>query len=168
MPSVAEQLRGTRERQKLSIYDVAEATKIRTDHIRALEEGNYEVFAAPVYIRGFVRNYASLLRLDVPEVLKNLDAELAGTKKFSEPPSLSPKSDGWVDLLMLQVAKINWGVTLVLAGGMLILGLSIFGYQFWKRQQSMDPLAGLDAGMYRSVETNKGETFPLPSKIPSK
>ena len=69
MPTVAEQLRAGREARKLTIPQVAEATKIRTDHIRALEEGNFNVFSAPVYIRGFVRNYATQLKLDVPQVM---------------------------------------------------------------------------------------------------
>ena len=36
MPTVAEQLRTAREAQGLTVYQVAEITKIRTDHIRAL------------------------------------------------------------------------------------------------------------------------------------
>ena len=56
MSTVAEQLREAREAQNLTVYQVAEITKIRTDHIRALDEGNYDVFSAPVYIRGSVRS----------------------------------------------------------------------------------------------------------------
>ena len=69
MASVGEQLRTAREKQGLSIPQVVEQTKLRSDHVRALEEGNYDVFAAPVYVRGFVRSYASLLRLEVSSVL---------------------------------------------------------------------------------------------------
>ena len=76
MSTVAEQLRSAREARKLTVYQVAETTKIRTDHIRALEEGNYEMFSAPVYIRGSVKNYAMLLKLDVPQIMAVLDAEL--------------------------------------------------------------------------------------------
>ena len=92
MPTVAEQLRAGREAKKLTIPQVAEATKIRTDHIRALEEGNFNVFSAPVYIRGFVRNYATHLKLDVPQVMAALDAELGRTEKFNEPPPLVEES----------------------------------------------------------------------------
>jgi cytoskeletal protein RodZ len=63
MPTVAEQLRQAREQRGWTINQLADATKIRTDHIRALEEGNYNVFAAPVYIQGFVRTCATLLKL---------------------------------------------------------------------------------------------------------
>src|SRR6185436_18038695 len=58
MATVGEQLRQAREKQKLTVQNVSEKTKIRTDHISALEEGNFDVFSAPVYIRGFVRSYA--------------------------------------------------------------------------------------------------------------
>ena len=75
MPTVAEQLRAAREAKNLSINEVADVTKIRTDHIRALEEGNFDMFVAPVYIRGFARTYATLIKLDVPQVIKALEAE---------------------------------------------------------------------------------------------
>ena len=60
MSTVAEQLRQAREAKNLTVQQVVEITKIRTDHLRALEEGNFDVFSAPVYIRGFVRSYANL------------------------------------------------------------------------------------------------------------
>jgi len=66
MSTVAEQLRQAREARHLTVQQAAEITKIRTDHLRALEEGNFEVFSAPVYIRGFVRSYSTLLKMEVP------------------------------------------------------------------------------------------------------
>src|SRR6516165_4032561 len=83
MSAVAEQLRHGREAQNLTVQQVAEITKMRTDHLRALEEGNFNVFSAPVYIRGFVRTYSTLLKLDVPKVMRDLEAELGATQKFA-------------------------------------------------------------------------------------
>src|SRR5258706_12454300 len=108
MSTVAEQLRQAREAQHLTVYQVAEVTKIRTDHLRALEEGNFDVFSAPVYIRGFVRTCATLLKLDVPQIMAELDAELKGTERFSEPPPLSDQPRTPVDFLMFQLSKGNW------------------------------------------------------------
>ena len=48
MTSVAEQLRHAREEQKLTVHQIAGLSNIKTEHIRALEEGNYAAFAAPV------------------------------------------------------------------------------------------------------------------------
>src|SRR6266404_4731217 len=73
MATVAEQLRQAREEQHLNVYQVAEITKIKTDHIRALEAGEWGSFSAPVYIRGFVRTYAKTLKLDVAKVTADLE-----------------------------------------------------------------------------------------------
>jgi phosphoglycolate phosphatase-like HAD superfamily hydrolase/transcriptional regulator with XRE-family HTH domain len=107
MPTVAEQLRAARESKNLTIQQVAEITKIRTDHIRALEEGNFDMFVAPVYIRGFTRTYATLLKLDVPQLIKALELELGQTEKFAEPPRLSDNKKGALDFVMLQFSKVN-------------------------------------------------------------
>ena len=72
MSTVAEKLRQAREARNLTVHQVADVTKIRTDHIRALEEGKFDVFSAPVYIRGFVRTYSTLLKLDVPQIMAAL------------------------------------------------------------------------------------------------
>ena len=108
MPTVAEQLRQAREAHKMTVHQIAEITKIRTDHIRALEEGSYDVFSAPVYIRGFVRTVSTLLKLDVPQVMSNLEAELGQTVKFREPPPLTDQPKTAVDFVMLQLSKVNW------------------------------------------------------------
>src|SRR6185503_8750655 len=102
MPTVAEQLRRAREEQKLNIYQVAEITKIKTDHIRALESSDYETFAAPVYIRGFVRTYAKVLKLDETQVVADLEIELGQSEKFRDLPPLTPKPRGALDFLMLK------------------------------------------------------------------
>src|SRR6266699_5246983 len=116
MPTVAEQLRRAREAQNLSIYQVAEITKIKTDHIRALEAGTYDSFSAPVYIRGFVRTYAKVLKLDETQVVADLEAELGQTKKFRELPPLMAKPRGALDFLMLKLSRLNWRVATVVGG----------------------------------------------------
>jgi cytoskeletal protein RodZ len=161
MPSVAEQLRNERENQKLTVYQVAESTKIKTDHIRALEEGNYDVFAAPIYIRGFVRNYASVLKLDVPATIKELEAELARTPKFHEPPSLTGKRGGPLDFIMLQLSKVNWQVSLWVIGISLLLLIGFSGVNAWGKYKTRDPLINLGPGLYQPAQP-QGEILPLP------
>src|SRR4051794_13172396 len=108
MSTVAEKLRQAREAKNLTVHQLAEITKIRTDHIRALEEGNFNVFSAPVYIRGFVRTCATLLKLDVGQTMAALDAELGQTEKFAEPPPLMDQPKGVLDFVMLQLSKVDW------------------------------------------------------------
>src|ERR1700722_11808305 len=116
MPTVAEQLRAAREAKKLTVQQVADATKIRTDHVRALEEGNFNVFSAPIYIGGSVKNYATLLKLDVPKILADLDLELKGTEKFSEPPPLVEETTKPLDRMLYVLSKLNLKVALAASG----------------------------------------------------
>src|SRR4051812_31784915 len=108
MSTVAEQLRSARAAKNLTVEQVAEATKIRTDHVRALEEGNFGAFSATVYIRGSVKIYCKFLKLDEPALLSALDTELKGTEKFSEPPPLVEQKKTFIDYLILAFAKLNW------------------------------------------------------------
>lgn len=163
MPTVAEQLRRSREAQGLTVAHMAEVTKIKSDHLRALESGNYDVFTAPVYIRGFVRCYASSLKLDVTQVMHSVDAELAQTARFSAPPSLTGQSDGILDLLMYQLSKLRWQAILpILAGLALIVGVW-WGMRLWQNQRSRDPLANLEPGYYQPPVRQTLDYLPPPA-----
>ena len=157
--TVGEKLREARERSNLSVHDVSETTKIRTDHIIALEEGNFDVFSAPVYIRGFVRSYSGMLKLNVTEILAELDRELGRTERFKEHPKLTPKQ-GVVDRLMLHLTKIKWSVALPLILLALILFVSVFGYRLYRERQTRDPLKDLGPGLYQPKTS--GEVIPFP------
>jgi cytoskeletal protein RodZ len=162
MPTVAEQLRAAREAKQLSVDQVAEATKIRSDHLRALEEGNFNVFSAPIYIRGSVKNYAAALKMDVPKILLVLDAELKGTQKYSEPPPLTDQKKTVVDHLTLWLAKLNWKVGfagLAIIGLMVVLALSVLA---WWQHRKHDPLKNLPPAVYQPVSS--GDTLPLPKR----
>ena len=161
MSTVAEQLRAAREAQKLTIQQVADATKIRTDLLRALEEGNFNVFSAPIYIRGSVKNYATVLKLDVPHITAALNIELGRTEKFSEPPPLSEASNTPLDRLMFLLSKLNWKFGVA---GAVVLGiiLIVFAGSFaWRHHKRSDPLAGLQPAVYQSA--NSSQTLPLAS-----
>lgn len=163
MSTVAEQLQRGREAKHLTVQQLAEITKIRTDHLRALEEGNYDVFSAPVYIKGFVRTCASILGLPVAEVMTALEAELGQTKKFAEPPPLTGRRRGWLDLIMLQFSKVDWRrgfLALGIAGG--LAGL-VLAFVLWRHYQTADPLAGLKPGLYQGPTNSPGETLSVPA-----
>jgi cytoskeleton protein RodZ len=166
MASVAEQLRSAREAQHLTIHQIAEITNVRADHIRAIEEGNYDVFSAPIYIRGFVRSYCKILKLDAARLIPALNAELDQTDKFSEPPPLSDQPRTVVDFLTLQFSKVNWRKALI---GLLILVLLVvaFGFvQMWRSNRKSDPLSGLKPGIYRPAPDRSSNRVPLPSSTP--
>ncbi len=162
MATVAEQLHQGREARRLTIEQVADITKIRCDHLRALEEANYAIFPAPVYIRGFVRTYSTLLKLDVPRVMAELDAELGRSKQFAEPPPLSPPADGVVDFLMLKLAGVNWRRGVAGLALCVVVLTALLGVAAWRHYHQRDPLRGLKPATYQPARHNSGETLPLP------
>jgi transcriptional regulator with XRE-family HTH domain len=168
MPAVAEQLRRAREEQKLDVYQVAEITKIKTDHIRALESGNYNVFAAPVYIRGFIRTYAKVLKLDETQLIADLEAELGRTEKFRELPPLTKKPRGALDFLMLMMSRLNWRVATIVAGAAIAVLLVWIGFRALKSRNETDPLKNLGPGLYESRPEQSGELLPLPTNTAPK
>lgn len=165
MPTVAEQLRAAREARNLSINEVAEITKMRGDHIRALEEGNFDVFVAPVYIRGFTRTYGTLLKLDVPQLIKALEAELGQTEKFAEPPPLMDSDKSVVNFMTLQLSKLNLHRGKILIGAA-VLVVILISVSVWRNRRRADPSANIPPARVTSPARDAGNTLPLPAPAP--
>jgi cytoskeleton protein RodZ len=161
MPTVGEQLRAAREALQLSVAEVAEVTKIKADHIRALEAGEYDRFVAPVYVRGFVRTYARLLKLDERQLAAQLDAELQATQRLREPPPLMPRPQTALDYLMLKVSRLNWRVVGAVVLLLAVVGMILAGFK-GRNAPTSDPFKGLGPGLYQSPATAGGELLPLP------
>ncbi|HEY3915570.1 MAG TPA: helix-turn-helix domain-containing protein [Verrucomicrobiae bacterium] len=160
MPNVGEQLRIGREERKLSISQVAEITKIRGDHLRALEQSNYSIFSAPVYIRGFVRTYSNLLKLDTPKILEQLGHELMESGQVD--PTLVPRPKGVLDAAMFQLSKASRRLVWPAVGVGVVLVACIACYFYWSHVKTLDPTVGLGDGLYQSA-TNSGETLAIPA-----
>ena len=165
MASVAEQLRLAREARGLTISQIADITKMRTDHVRALEEGNYDMFMAPVFIRGFMRTYVRLLKMDEAAVMSLLDGELKETKKFCEPPPLMNQQRPVVDVVMLQLSKLNWKVVLPLLVLAVVIVSSVYVYRAVRHYRDTDPTANLGPGVYQP-KPGISEVYLSPTNAP--
>src|SRR5689334_23402695 len=60
----------TRQAQNLSAADVARQLKLSVWQVEALEAGRYQQLPGPIFVRGFIRNYARILKLDPEELLR--------------------------------------------------------------------------------------------------
>ena len=79
-----------REAQNLTAADVARRLKLSVWQIEALESGRYDQLPGPIFVRGFIRNYARLLKLDPEDFLH----EAAGTLPQAAPwPEAPPSPD---------------------------------------------------------------------------
>lgn len=77
MAGIGEALRSTRERRGLSIAEVAQDTRISPRFLEALEAEQFDELPAPVYVRGFIRSYASYLKIESQPLLDQLVGGMA-------------------------------------------------------------------------------------------
>lgn len=72
--TVGERLEEARKRKGVAISEAADATKIRSVYLIALEEDSRDIGLPEVYVRGFLRNYGRYLRMNVEDLLAEYDA----------------------------------------------------------------------------------------------
>jgi cytoskeleton protein RodZ len=75
MEALGEQLSAARKKLGLTAGDAAARLRIRTMFVEALEREDWATVGEPVYVRGFLRNYAKLLGLDPALVVAQLPEE---------------------------------------------------------------------------------------------
>ena len=86
---VGDILRREREKQGLTIADIEKGTSIRRLYIEHIEQGNIGELPGMVYAKGFVRNYAGFLRLDVEQLVQQF-AEENGSAPAPVPAPAAP------------------------------------------------------------------------------
>lgn len=64
MFAIGSSLKEARLRKGLDLASAAEATKIRSRHLQALEDEQFDVLPGQTYVRGFLKTYADFLGLD--------------------------------------------------------------------------------------------------------
>jgi cytoskeleton protein RodZ len=74
-----------RQAQNLSTAEVARRLKLSVWQVEALESGQYQQLPGPVFVRGFIRNYARMLHLDPEQLVQSISAQL---------PEASPHLEG--------------------------------------------------------------------------
>jgi cytoskeleton protein RodZ len=89
MAALGDQLSAARKKLGLTPANVAARLRIRTTFIDALEREQWTVVGAPVYVRGFLRNYAKLVGLDPDSMLTQLPEDQQNTTpvQLSDPSS---------------------------------------------------------------------------------
>ena len=69
MESIGEKLRLARERNNLTIDQVARETHVAKRFLKALEDEEFDVFPGETYAMGFLRSYSEYLGLDADELI---------------------------------------------------------------------------------------------------
>jgi len=110
MATVGDLLRETREAKGLSLGQVENATRIRQRLLQALEENDFAALPAPVFVKGFLRNYAQLLELNPDDVLQMYRSQVGDDAVVFRPTALTePLETG------RRFGTGLWGVPLIIA-----------------------------------------------------
>jgi len=73
--SIGQRLKKEREARYLTLEKVSQVTRIRTIHLKALEADDYSALPSAAQGRGFLRNYAEYLELNIDEMVAELQRE---------------------------------------------------------------------------------------------
>lgn len=118
--SVGRQLRLAREAAQLSRDEVAHALKFSPRQIGFLEADNYAALPGATIVRGFVRSYARLLKLDADALLRQLEPVIPSMPAEVRPPDnmgIASQPRGVRELSPL----VTVALVLLLAATMLVL-----------------------------------------------
>ncbi|HUP64353.1 MAG TPA: helix-turn-helix domain-containing protein [Thermoanaerobaculia bacterium] len=134
-----EDLRRQREIRGISLREIAEATKVSQRLLEALEKDDYRHLPAPVFARGFVREYARYLGLDADEMVSRYVHHMSSIDdpEFRELPEPlhSERNTGEIPRPYARVDRKVWILIVLLA---VLIGV-ILGVRFWLGRQPAAP-----------------------------
>ena len=88
MESLGARFKRERERQKMTLDDVATATKIGTRMLTALEGNHFDQLPGGIFNKGFVRAYARHLGMDEEQAISDYLAATNATQPLREPETV--------------------------------------------------------------------------------
>ena len=88
LASFGEDLRREREIRGISLKEIADATKISKRFLEAMEKNDHRTLPAPVFTRGFVREYARYVGLNAEEMVNRYNYAALQDDRIEKPPQI--------------------------------------------------------------------------------
>ncbi|MTD33582.1 helix-turn-helix domain-containing protein [Paludibacterium denitrificans] len=102
-PGVGFLLKQAREAAGVSLADVAARLKLSMRQLEAIEADDFQSLPGPIFVRGFVRNYARFLALDSEPLMRRLEQQMpvAAQETVADVPqhvgkNLRARRRGWL------------------------------------------------------------------------
>lgn len=89
LAAFGEDLRREREIRGISLKEISDATKISRRFLEALERNDHRTLPAPVFTRGFVREYARYVGLNAEEMVNRYNFAAANDDRIEKPPTVA-------------------------------------------------------------------------------
>ena len=129
---VSATLAAARESRGLSVAQVAEQLRLTPEVILAMEEGRYQVLGPPVFARGHLRKYASLLGQPADELLRDYDASSSRVVESS----LIPPASAHTHVESEHRRRWRWQPWLIVVAAAVI---ATAGWWFWQGRSATPP-----------------------------
>jgi cytoskeleton protein RodZ len=146
--SAGAQLRAYRENAQLTVVDVAHQLKLSRRQVLAIENDELDALPGPTFVRGFIRNYARLLRVDPMPLLEasNLVASAASSSIEHIAPTMG-------ELPAASAPSASWSRWLIPLGLVVVLAAGIFYYDF----------GGVSTGIRKARKESADATVAMPA-----
>lgn len=127
MDELKSRLLNARQEQDISLEEISEETKIQVRILKALEDGDFSVFAGEVYLKGVLRNYSKVVGLDPDEMiglynqLRKQEMSPREEEKKAKERIVKPRKEGFPAIftliIILAVILIGSLFFLIVQGG---------------------------------------------------
>jgi cytoskeletal protein RodZ len=158
MPGLGDEFRAARESRHLSLSDVSEQIHIRSVYLQSIENEEWSVIAAPVYVRGFIRTYARFLGLDPEHAVEQFNSSIGAlAARPHEPVPLGPIDS--------PRRPSPW---LILAGAAALLLVVFVGIRYFQFQQDGGDVAAVAQASLAPAEAASAAASDAPAASPTK
>lgn len=157
-------LRQQREIRNITLREISDNTKIGLRYLEALEEDRFEVLPAPIFAKGFLREYAKYVGLDPDEVVNfYLTAEQRyRAERGDDVSGVMPLPSGGV-VPPARGLPIGW---ILVAAGVLVLLLVIAGVVWAVRRARAEHAQGAPTEQAEATPAGMVPVAPAPAPPP--
>jgi cytoskeleton protein RodZ len=124
------QLAAARQSCNLSVADVAHQLKLSPAQVEAMEAGEYQRLPGAVFVRGFIRNYARLVKLDPEPLVAQAEQRLPA------PPPAVPELASPADIPFPSGREFRWQKY---ALGALLIVAALVAFEFYGSSSDTTP-----------------------------
>lgn len=146
MGSFGEKLKREREMRAITLEEIAEATKIGTRSLRALEEEHFDQLPGGIFNKGFVRAYAKFLGIDEEQAVADYMTATneVGTSTSTQMAALAEQVEQHRAAKEASESKSGNTAAMVVAILVIVIvaGIGFGGYKMWQaRKQQREAAA---------------------------
>ncbi|MFM9913781.1 MAG: helix-turn-helix domain-containing protein [Methylophilaceae bacterium] len=149
-------LRAARESVGLSVEEVAQQLRMSAHQVKALEEDNLIVLSSPAFVRGFIRNYARLLKVPAEPLIA---AYKAMQPEDNASVAIGLKSE---NIAIVNTSRRTMLMYLLASLLVVVGGISWWAYQDWRESKPSAPVAAVKP----LVKAQEAEPTPPPMLEP--